>query len=433
MNKRILKLAIPNIISNVSIPLLGLIDIAILGHLKSEVYLGAVAIGVVLFNFIFMSLGFLRMGTSGTTAQLFGAKKFIQINDNLIRGIGIGSLIGLLLILFQIPIKNYGFGFMSASPEVISMAYSYFDIRIYAAPAVLANYVLSGWFTGMQNTRFTMVHALALNILNIILNVFFVIFLNMNVAGVALGFVIAQFAGLLFGLALYYFNYYPKLKKYGHSKRIFAKDKVLSFFKINGNLFIRTICLLIAFSMFTMKSAAISNTVLAMNTILLQFLYLFSYLVDGFANAAEAIVGRYFGAKDSVNLKKSIKLLFIWGLGISIAFSLVYLFFFNFIMSLLTNNINILSSANDYKYWIVALPFAAFAAFIWDGIFIGLTATKQMRNAMVFSLVLVFIPAYYMLGSLFQSHGIWMAMILFMLARSISMKYLYDFNILKKL
>ena len=426
MHKKILRLAIPNIISNITIPLLGLVDIAILGHLSNEKYLGAVSVGVIIFNILFMSLGFFRMGISGTIAQAYGARNFKSINENSRRGVAIAGIIGILLIIIQYPIGKIGFHFIHASDETKQLALIYFKIRIYSAPAVLINYIISGWFTGMQNTRLTMIHSLFINISNILLNLFFVISLNWNIKGVAFGSVLAQYLGMGFGLLLYFMVYHFRIRRFASCGKIFTWIEISKFFKVNGDLFIRTACLLVAFTLFTSKSAAINDTMLAMNTILLQFLYLFSNLSDGFAIAAEAIVGKLYGAKDFKNLKLAINKLFQWGLGLAFTYSLVYLFLYDFIVRLLTNSSSIINLSHDYKYWIVIVPFTAFAAFLWDGIFVGILASRQMRNAMIISVGLVFLPCYFMFNNISNTHWLWLSMLLFMAARSISMTYFYN-------
>jgi len=425
MDKRIVKLAIPNIISNVTIPLLGLIDIAILGHLNSEVYLGAVALGTMIFSILYMSLGFLRMGTSGMTAQQYGARDFRAINTWFVRAVSVALGIAAFLILMQYPVASFTFWALDASSETEALARQYFHIRIFAAPATLINYVLIGWFVGMQNTKFTMWHTVFVNVMNIGLNFFFVMGLSMNVTGVAWGTVCAQYMGLFFGLGLILKYYYPKLKKYGLYSDVWEWKQLKQYFQINGDIFVRTVCLIATFSLFTAKSAGTNDVVLAANTILLQFLYFFSYLIDGFAYAAEALVGRYFGAGDRKNFILAVRRLFVWGVLLAFIFSLAYMGLYQPIIKLLTGNGDIVAEAMHYKYWIVLLPWVSFAAFLWDGIYIGSTATKEMRNAMLVSTLLIFLPVYYLGGSYWENHGLWLAIIIFMLARSLSLTFLF--------
>jgi len=418
MNKQILRLAIPNIISNITVPLLGMVDLAIMGHLESKLYIGAIALGGMIFNFIYAFFSFLRMGTSGFTAQAYGEQNKKEIILMLGRSMLFAIGGGLLIILLQYPIDQLSFFILDGSEDVELLAREYFYIRIYAAPASLGIMALSGWFIGMQNSRYPMYVAVFINIINIGANLFFVYQLGMKSDGVAWGTLIAQYAGLTLSAVLFLKNYKNYLGFWVRAD-LFDPEKFKRFFKVNSDIIIRTLCLIFAFAFFTAQSAKIDDTVLAVNTILLQYLFVFSYLTDGFAYAAEALVGKFTGSRNLPDLKKAVRLLFLWGLIISIPFTLVYVFGGDYLLILLTDNTEVIASASPYLFWIGIVPIITFAAFIWDGIYIGATASAAMRNALLISTFVVFVPAYYIFHSPLGNHGLWLAMILFMLSRGV--------------
>ncbi len=428
MNKRILQLALPNIVSNISIPLLGIVDMALMGHLESDAYIGAIALGSLIFNFIYWSLSFLRMGTSGFTAQAFGSGDMAETVHVLTRAVVIAAGIGLALLLLQRPIEWIGFLVLNAEEDVETLARSYYRIRIWAAPAALGQFALLGYFLGMQNARLPMIVLISTNVINLLCNYSFVMHLNMGSNGVALGTVIAQYSGLLIALFLLYKHFSDKLKRI--STRASLQVKAMkAFLRVNQDIFIRTMCLVAVFSIFTARSASVDaseggkESILAVNSLLMQFFMFFSFLIDGFAHAAEALTGRFIGEGNQTDLRRSIRLLFIWGSGIALVFTLIYLFAGASIFRLLTNNPELISNARPYFFWIVLVPMLSFAAFIWDGIYIGATAGREMRNAMLVSTVLVFFPTYFLARSFMDNHGLWLAFILFMAARGLTMQW----------
>jgi MATE family multidrug resistance protein len=427
LNKKILDLAIPNIISNISVPLLGLVDMTLMGHLESDVYIGAIALGALIFNFLYWSLGFLRMGTSGFTAQALGRRDLPETILVFSRAAFIATFIGMLLLLLQRPIENLSFLVLKGETQVEALAMNYFRIRIWAAPAALGQFALLGFFLGMQNARLPMVVVVTTNVINIACSYFFVMKLGMESNGVALGTVIAQYSGLL--LALFFFRkYFRRLFRYWSLKATLQREKLKQFLLINKDIFIRTMCLVIVFSIFTARSASADlksegeEAILAVNSILMQFFMFFSFLIDGFAHASEALTGRFIGSNDRGSLRHSIRLLFLWGAGISVVFTLLYLVGGEFIFRALTNNPEVISNARPYYFWVVMVPLVSFSAFLWDGIFIGATAGPEMRNAMLISTLVVFFPAYFLAGRFMGNHGLWLAFILFMVARGVSMQ-----------
>jgi multidrug resistance protein, MATE family len=418
LNKRILLLAIPNIITNIAIPLLGMVDLGLMGHLESMVYVGAVAIGGTVFNFIFWGFGFLRMGTSGFTAQSYGSRDLKESLMVLIRSVTIGLAAGFLLILLQKPVALLAFSLIRGSSSVNALAEQYYAIRIWSAPATLTMYALTGWFIGMQNAKIPMTLSIFVNLMNILFSLGSIYLLKMKSDGIALANVLSQCSGIVLGI-FFLRGYFKKLKKFLDLKAAFHRKDLVKFLNVNKDILIRTLCLIFTLSFFTAKSAGQSDTMLAVNTLLFQFFYFFSYFIDGFAYAAEALTGKYIGARDPGSLRKVIKLLFIWGVALAVIFIFIYGFGGRFILGLLTNNTAILDAAGPYLFWIALIPLITFSAFIWDGIYIGATASVAMRNAMVIITFLVFLPAYYLLRGPLGNHGLWLAIMLFMLSRGI--------------
>ena len=411
-------MAIPNIVSNISIPLLAMVDLGLMGHLGSEKYIGAVALGGMLFSFIFWAFGFLRMGTSGFTAQAYGQRNLAETGNILIRSVVTAFGAGFLLILMQLPLGWVAFRLVDGSSQVESLAQQYFAIRIYSAPATLFIYAVIGWFIGMQNAKLPMILAISVNLLNVLLSLLFIKVFAMDSNGVAWANVISQYGGLLLGMYLLSF-YWRKIGKKIVVADALNREALLRFIHVNKDIFIRTLCLIFTLSFFTTQSANTSDTILAVNTLLFQFFYFFSYFVDGFAYAAEALAGKYIGSSDNGMLKKVIRKLFVWGAAIAGVFTLVFLFAGGSILNLLTNNPNIILAAKPYMFWVVLFPIITFSAFIWDGIYVGATASKAMRNSMLVITLLIFLPAYYLSQPIIGNNGLWLALMLFMGARGL--------------
>jgi len=419
LNREILNLAIPNIIANITIPLLGMVDLALVGHLESELYIGAIALGGMIFNILYWGFGFLRMGTSGFTAQAYGRQDKKESILILSRSMLVGLSGAVLLLLLQKPIELLSFVVIRGSTEVESLAAEYFRIRIWAAPATLALYSLTGWYLGMQNAKIPMIIAIVVNLLNILFSLFFVLVLGMKSDGVALGTVLAQYGGLITGVGFFAIKYW-KFVSYWIYREMVEWMALKRFFLVNRDIFIRTLCLIFVFSFFTSRSARQDDIILAVNTLLLQYFMIFSYLIDGFAYAAEALVGKYIGEGNRNRLTTTIRYLFYWGLGISIPFTLTYLFGGEKIIWLLTNNSAVIEQVKPYLFWIALIPLVTFSAFLWDGIFIGATASKGMRNSMLISTLLVFLPVYFVARPFLFNHGLWLALILFMISRGVT-------------
>ena len=429
INKRILQIAVPSIISNITVPLLGLIDVTIVGHLGAAAYIGAIAVGGMLFNIIYWIFGFLRMGTSGMTSQAYGKHDLDEVARLLLRSVGVGLLIAIILVALQYPIRKLAFTFIQTTEEVERLATLYFRICIWGAPAMLGLYGFAGWFIGMQNSRFPMYIAITQNIVNIAASLCFVYLFHMKVAGVAWGTLTAQYAGFLMALLLWR-RYYGGLKKYVAWHEVLKKEAMLRFFQVNRDIFLRTLCLVIVTLFFTSAGAAQGEIVLAVNTLLMQLFTLFSYIMDGFAYSGEALVGKYVGANNQPALYRTVRQLFIWGVGLSTGFTLLYFFGGKSFLGLLTNEISVIREAENYFYWVLAIPLTGFAAFLWDGIFIGATATRQMFYSMLVASSSFFL-VYYSLHEWMGNHALWLAFIVYLSLRGImqaalSRKILYQ-------
>lgn len=420
MNHSILKLAIPNIISNITVPLLGLVDMMLMGHLDSISYIGAIGLGGTIFSVMYSIFSFMRAGTTGFTAQAYGGNDHQEISYGFYRSMGIALIATVLVLSLQQPIEWIAMQLLNGSDEVLRYTSEYFRVRIWAAPAVLSLYTFNGWYIGMQNTTIPMVIAILINVVNIGLSVLFVNVFHMGVTGVALGTVIAQYIGLLtaiiFMLAKYRQYLIPVEKKI-----LLQADKLKRFFKVNTDFMIRSILLVLTIAFFTNQSAKLGDDILAVNMILMQFFYIFSYFTDGFAYAGEALVGRFTGAHDHENLKKTIKYLLLWGLGLSIPFTLLYWAFPETFIQLISDQPGIAEQARPYYIYMILIPVITFAAFLWDGIYIGATAAKEIRNTMIIASLIVFLPAWYFLMPICGNHGLWIAFLLFMVARGVSM------------
>lgn len=422
MNRSILRLAIPNIISNITVPLVGMADLAILGHMAAspEAYIGAIALGGMIFNFIYAVFSFLRMGTTGFTAQAYGADNRKETSLIFARSMIVALAGGILLILLQAPVDWFTFRIIDSSAQVESLASEYFFIRIWAAPATLGLYTIMGWFLGMQNAKVPMLLAILINLVNIGANYTFVYGFGLKSDGVAWGTLIAQYTGFITG-SLILLKQHRHIVKHWKRNAIMKISALRRFFMVNRDIMIRTILLILAFSYFTTHSARLGDDILAVNTLLLQFLFLFSYFLDGFAYAAESLAGKFYGAGNHKALKRFTRYIFIWGGAISIPFSIAYLGAGDYIIYILTDNSRVIQNASPYLPWLALVPLVSFAAFIWDGIFTGCTATAAMRNTMIIASLLIFLPLSCFLPLPMGNHGLWLALMAFMLARGVIM------------
>lgn len=415
----ILRLAIPNIITNLTVPLLSMVDLHLMGYLNNEVYMGAVAMGNVVFNFVYWGFAFLRMSISGLAAQTYGADNRDESAETLWRGLAMVALGSLLLIGLQVPIVKFSLGLMDGSEQVKELAGTYFHIRIWSAPATIAQMVFFGWFLGMQNAFVPMVISVSVNVANVLCSFFFVKILGFHIEGVAWASVYAHYLGLLLCLCFLWVRYRFVFQVF-NIDRLFRVSGYGNFLYVSGDIFVRTLCVIAVFTFFTSQSAGLGNTVLAANSALIQFLLFFAYFLDGFAYAAEAVVGRLVGGGNHGQLKRAVKQLFVWGGVFAGAFTLLYLFFAERLMWALTNHAAVVDEASRYFVWVAFVPLTSFMSFIWDGVYIGSTASKAMRNTMLFSTLLFFFLPFYLFRASMGNHAIWLSMLLFFLMRGVS-------------
>lgn len=419
LNGQILRLAVPNLISNVTVPLLGAIDLAMMGRMNSLTAMGAISLGAMIFNFIYWALGFLRMGTCGFTAQAYGANRMDECVVTLFRGLFIALLGGLLLWALQTPILRIALSAAAPEAELAEATARYFRIRIWAAPASIAAFAYAGWFIGMQDSKTPMWVAIFVNLANIGFNYLFIFVYHFGSDGVAAGTVLAQYTGLL----LYIVFAVKKLAKmpYHVMWRAIADFKALKrFLNVNSDIFLRTLLLIAVFAFFTARSTRFGSEILVLNTLLYQFFIFYSYAMDGFAHAAEALCGKFTGSGERQEKRRTVRYVFLWGLGIGLAFTLCYGFGFNGIMQLFTDDALILGLSRQYFFWIPLVTLLGFPAFLWDGVYAGSLASKAMLLTMAFS-VLGFFALFYGFCPLLQNHAMWLALTGFLCLRGVSM------------
>ena len=427
MNQRdrwILKIALPSIVSNITVPLLGMIDVAIVGHMGNAAYIGAVAVGSMIFNLVYWLFGFLRMGTSGTTSQAFGRKDFAEVTSLLARSLTVALGISALLLVFQIPMKWLMFWLISPTMDVMPFATTYYYIVIWGAPAMLGLYSLMGWFIGMQNTRIPMYISMMQNVINILASLTLVYGFGMKIEGVALGTLIAQYAGLFAALSLLMVYYRRLLKLDNILKSIFHKKELLRFFRINRDIFLRTLCLVSVNLFFTSAGARSGAVILSVNTIMLQFYLFFSYFMDGFAYAGEALCGRMYGAQNSKGFNEILRRLFRWTAMVTGVFTIIYVCASMPIVSILTDETEVITSARSFIFWACLIPAAGSLAFIWDGVFIGITATRSMLVSSFVASLLFFLIFFIFFDSI-GNHALWLAQIIYLCSRGVIQTILF--------
>lgn len=413
--KEILAIALPAIISNITTPILGLIDTAIVGHIGSAAYIGAIAVGGNMLNMLYWLFAFLRMGASGMTAQATGAKDDKQVSMILCRSLLIALVAASMMMLLSSPIADLVLKFMQADVETAGLAKSYFSICIWGAPAVLGMYSLSGWFIGRQNAKAPMWLAILSNIVNIVASLVLVLGLNMKIEGVAMGTIIAQWISFVVGLLIVKCSNVVSLKSLS-LRNIIDKVAVQKFFRINTDIFLRTLCLVVVTLWFTHAGAQQSVEILAANSILMQFFMLFSFFMDGFAYAGEALVGKYYGMGKIAYMKAVVNDLLVIGIVMAIVGSCVYFMCSDIIVNMLTNDYAVVESIHDYVYWAIFIPIFGFMAFVYDGVFIGLTLSRQMLWSMFVSM-LVFFVVYLSLFSIWGNNALWFAFALYLVSR----------------
>ena len=427
-DRQILKIAVPSIVSNITVPLLGLIDVAIVGHMGSAAYIGAVAVGSMIFNLIYWLFGFLRMSTSGLTAQAYGRRDLTEVMRILVRSGRIALLTAFAVIVLQLPLKWLMFWLMGPTPDVMPYATTYFHIVIWGAPAMLGLYSLSGWFIGMQNSRIPMFISIMQNVTNILVSLTLVYGFGMKIEGVALGTVIAQYVGLLIAIGLLKQNYGRLFRRF--EVRGSRPEASSNLFAVNRDLFLRTVCLVGVNLFFTAASARQGAVVLSMNTVMLQLFLFFSYFMDGFAYAGEALCGRYRGADNTTAFRETLRHLFGWALAVTLAFTLLYIAGSMDIVCLLTDEVEVRHAARDYIWWVWLIPVAGAAAFIWDGVFVGITDGRGMLVSTALATV-AFAVIYLLTKDTMGNDGLWLAQVVYLALRGLMQTVWYRLRLFK--
>ncbi len=420
MNKtddKILKIALPAIVTNITVPLLGLVDTAIVGHMGDAAYIGAIAVGSMIFNLVYWVFGFLRMGTSGLTAQAAGRRNMQETRVLLEHALMLSFMVAALILLLQWPLRELMLWLVGPTADVRPLAVTYFNIVVWGAPAMLGLYGLTGWLIGMKNTLLPMFVSITQNVVNIIVSLCLVYGLDMKVEGVALGTVVAQYAGFLIALALllkYYWRHLLRADQHQEYRK--SLHAFVRFFSVNRDIFLRTLFLVAVNLYFTSAGARQGATVLAVNTLLMQLYLLFSYMMDGFAYAGEALGGHCYGTGNLEALHRVVKRLFVWGALMTLLFTCTYVLGGMPFLRLLTDEPMVVEASRAYVWWAYLIPVAGVSAFIWDGVFIGTTQTRGMLLSSVIAAI-VFFAGVTGLIPLMGNHGLWLSMILYLFTR----------------
>ena len=401
INKSILKLAIPSILANITVPLVGMVDIAVAGHLNADAatLIGGIAIGSMLFDLLYWNFGFLRIGTGGLAAQAYGRGDRRECARILTRALAISLGIALLLISIQWIFVKAAFLVVDCTPEVRALASQYFFIRIWAAPATLSLMAFKGWFIGMQDSVSAMICDVTVNCMNVLMSILLALGLTFNgliiipsigFAGIAAGTVAAQWTGLFTALTLVAFKYRKNtfnLLKSTDLRNMFRGGETRRFFVMNTDLFVRSLCFIAIYIGFTVISARYGDTLLAVSSILMKLLMIFSYFTDGFAYAGEALTGRFIGENNREMVGATVRWTFAWSMGIALIFIGIYHFGGTPLLRMMTSDMVVIGAAREYMPWLLLMPVVGCAAFTWDGIYIGATASRQMRNSMLWAVV----------------------------------------------
>ncbi len=428
-NKAIWKIAAPMMASGISVPLLGFVDTAVMGHLAEAYWLAAVAAGSTLFTVLFMGMNFIRMGTTGMVAQALGSADNNQTRTLLAQSITLALVLAIALIVLQQPILEVALQLLGTDAQVSAATREYFYIRIWAAPATLSGFALIGWFLGMQNARAPLLITLTINFANILLDILFVPLAGLQITGVAWATVIAEYLGLAVSLCLLK----PLLAQYPGSVSASDVWQLRSYkrmFQVNVALLLRTLTLMFTLAFVTAQGARFGAVILAANAVLMNFQMFLSYALDGIAHAAEALTGKAFGARNSDALRIVVKRTLNWSLLFAGLYTAIYLLAGAGIIDLITTIPEVRQTANDYLIWMIVSPFVSVWCFLYDGVFVGLTRSREMLIVMFASAVGVFLPVWY-LSSDYGNNGLWAAFIGFMAARGVGM-HLYARRILSE-
>jgi MATE family multidrug resistance protein len=422
LNSQILRLAIPSILANITIPLVGVVDTAIVGHIANATAIGGIAIGTMLFDLLYWNFGFLRVGTSGMTAQAFGRGERVECARLLSQSVGIALIGAALIWLIQWLFVNLVLTLVPCSSEVASFAREYFFIRIWAAPATLSLMAFKGWFIGMQDTVRPMVVDIVVNVVNMVVSYILAVMTPMGALGVALGTVIAQYTGLTVATILLLTKYHHLWKGQSLVRLAFDGHGMRRLLSLNGNLFVRSLCFMVVYVGFTSLASKYGDIELAVSTIMMKLFMLFSYFVDGFAYAGEALVGKEIGYRESgIGTRESgigrvVRLLFAWSLGVGVLFTIVFALCSDEFYRAMTSDVTVLARLEDYTGWLIAMPIVSTLAFMWDGVYTGATAGKQICNAMIYAAV-SFVTCYLATYIWFGIQGLYIAYFAHLVAR----------------
>jgi len=416
-NRDVLKIAIPLILSNATVPLVGIADTAVMGRLDNPALIGGVALGATIFAMMFWAFGFLRMGTTGLTAQAVGAGDAGEVAANLWRALFIAGVAGAALFVLHVPAILAILKLVGGSASVETATADYFGVRILAAPATLANYALVGWFIGLSRANLALALQLFLNAVNIVLAVTFVLYLGMGVKGAGLAAACADYAAALVGLII---ASRIVAVRAGARARIFEARAFKKLLAVNGDIMIRTVCLMFAFTFFAAQGARLGDVALAANSVLRGLLDLSAYVLDGFAFAAEVLVGQAIGARDPARFRRAVRLSTLWAGALALAVSAAFFASGSALIDLMTTTAAVREAAYDYLPWAAAAPLFGFACFQLDGIFIGATRTADMRNMMIVALA-IYLAAWAVLMPAYGNHGLWASLMVFFAARALTL------------
>ncbi len=392
MNKRILQLAVPSILANITIPLVGVVDTAIVGHISDASAIGGIAIGTMLFDLLYWNFGFLRVGTSGMTAQAFGRGDRTECTRLLTQSLGIVGIATMAIWVLQWLFVTAVLACVPCSPEVASFAREYFFVRIWAAPATLSLLAMKGWFIGMQDTVSPMAVDILVNVVNMVVSYVLAVHTPLGPIGVAYGTLVAQYSGLVLAVMILWLKYHLQSTR-AELWAALRWERMRRLMQLNGNLFIRSLCFMVVYVGFTSLASKYGDTELAVSAILMKLFMLFSYFVDGFAFAGEALVGRYIGERAPRMTRRAVRLLFNWSLGVGLIFTAVYALWGDDCIRLITTDMMVIDGARPYMVWLIAMPIVSTLAFMWDGVYVGATAGIQIRNSMIWAAV-AFVGAY---------------------------------------
>lgn len=431
MNRRILKLAIPSILANITVPIVGMVDIAVSGRLGNVSAIGAIAIGSMLFDLLYWNFGFLRMGTGGLTAQAYGRKDFRDAIKYFTQGIATALVSAVFLLAIQWLFINLAFSVIDCSAEVEALARQYFYIRIWAAPATLSLFVFKGWFIGMQNTVSPMAVDITVNVINFVASFYLGLHTPLGFAGISVGTVVSQYSGLVLAIALMVI-YYRKLFRHINLRQDVKFRYMRDFYAVNANLFFRSLCFMLIYAGFTSIAAHYGDLQLAVSSIMMKLFMLYSYILDGFAYAGQALSGKYIGAQDRRSLVGAIRLLFVWTAILVIISTLAYALWGEWMVGVMAPEPAVIAASRPFQIWLILMPAVSCAAFMWDGIYIGATATAAIRNCMILA-CLAFYLVYYATQQFWGIQALYAAYFAHIVVRAIYLTFRLKHDIYSKI